>query len=449
MFAADDASSLPNHYATHLAAVNQTHQVVSTEDIYSDRGILLFRKGSRVDANAATHLLRHKLTQPLANSVQISHALDEEQLTQRFDALFARYPDLATMNTALDYAQEFQRLTRSRAISPMLLQKLTVMAERLPDEFEQSLFCAWFASLIARQLDLSPERRYAVWLAGLMHDIGYLHIPPELTSHNTDITAEQWRAKQAHAVIGKMILQNTPGIHQETIQAVHEHHERCDGTGYPHGRRAAELSLAGQILAMADTIKTVRFGKLQTQGRHMGDIQPILNMYSNVHFSVIYQATVRILRHCSLNMSKIPPQTDLNDYADALFRRGKALKEAVTILMQRQVFEQIKLVKKTPEAAGLFTVTDRALGLTTRSGLVSDELLTWLEGMTREEVDANVLEELNEIELMQHELGWQLQDAVTTLAISLNDDAFIGTFEYASLQAVIEDVRQCLARMAG
>ena len=354
MFAADDASSLPNYYATHLAAVNQTHQVVSTEDIYSDRGILLFCKGSRVDANAATHLLRHKLTQPLASSVEISHALNEEQLTQRFNALFARHPDLAT-----------------------------------------------------------------------------------------------WRAKQAHAVIGKMILENTPGIHQETIRAVHEHHERCDGTGYPHGRQAAELSLAGQILAMADTIRTVRFGKFQTQGRHMGDIQPILNMYSNVHFSAIYQATVRILRHCGLNMSKIPPQTDLNDYANTLFRRGKALKEAVTILMQRQVFEQIKLVKKIPEAAGLFAVTDRALGLTTRSGLVSDELLTWLEGMTREEIDANVLEELNEIELMQHELGWQLQDAVTTLAISLNDDAFIGTFEYASLQAVIEDVRQCLARMAG
>ena len=379
---------------------------------------------------------------------EIGQPLNEEDLTRRFNTLFERHPDLTAINSALDYTIEFQRLTRSRAINTALLRKLTDMMQRLPEAFEQGLFCAWFASLIARQLQLSPDRRYAAWLAGLAHDIGYLHIPPELTNHNTDITAEQWRAKQAHVVIGKKILEETPGIHQEAIQAVHEHHERCDGTGYPRGKRAAELSLVGQIVAITDTIKTIRFRKLENQARHMGDIQPILSMHSGAHLDIVYQATIKVLRQSGLEMNKTSPHTDVHRYVDALFSRGKALKEAVTILMQRQVFEQIKLTKKVPQAASLFTVTDRALTLTTRSGLVSDELLAWLAGLNQTQIDADILAELNHIELMQHELSWQLQDAVTTLAISLNDDAFTGTFEYASLQAVIEDVKRCLTPAA-
>ena len=55
----------PDHYAEHLAAVNRTNAVLSSDDIYNQNGALIVRKGTRISEDVAERILAHRLVKPL------------------------------------------------------------------------------------------------------------------------------------------------------------------------------------------------------------------------------------------------------------------------------------------------------------------------------------------------------------------------------------------------
>ncbi len=88
--------------------------------------------------------------------------------------------------------------------------------------------------------------------AGLFHDLGLLHVDPELLDSNHQFTAYGWKQIYAHPVIAYLFLKEFPEYHPDISIAVLEHHERADGSGYPHGRPSIRTALSGQILAVAE-----------------------------------------------------------------------------------------------------------------------------------------------------------------------------------------------------
>ena len=71
-------------------------------------------------------------------------------------------------------------------------------------------------------------------LAGLVHDIGKVGLPPGLLEKPGPLTLDERRQMEAHPVIGERILRNVEG-YEEIADIVRHHHERMDGHGYPDG----------------------------------------------------------------------------------------------------------------------------------------------------------------------------------------------------------------------
>lgn len=110
---------------------------------------------------------------------------------------------------------------------------------------------ARYARDIAARMELSDGLQQLAHLAGLVHDIGKIGLPPGLLEDRRPLTLQERRQMQQHAVIGERILRNVDD-YSEIAAVVRHHHERLDGSGYPDGLVGDEIPLLSRIISVAD-----------------------------------------------------------------------------------------------------------------------------------------------------------------------------------------------------
>ncbi len=96
----------------------------------------------------------------------------------------------------------------------------------------------------------------ALYLAGLVHDIGKVAIPIEILSKPTDITNLEMDIIKTHPQVGYDILKNID-FPWPIAQMVLQHHERLDGSGYPKGLKGKDIMLEARILGVADVVEAI------------------------------------------------------------------------------------------------------------------------------------------------------------------------------------------------
>jgi putative nucleotidyltransferase with HDIG domain len=110
---------------------------------------------------------------------------------------------------------------------------------------------AIYAQDIATRLGLGEDEQRLAHLAGLVHDIGKIGLPPGLLEKPGALTLEERRQMEKHPQIGEHILRKVE-TYTEIADVVRHHHERVDGQGYPDGLVAEEIPLLARIIAVAD-----------------------------------------------------------------------------------------------------------------------------------------------------------------------------------------------------
>jgi len=111
---------------------------------------------------------------------------------------------------------------------------------------------AHLSSEIGRELGMSRTSQDVLERSGWLHDIGKLGIPVSILEKNGTLTESEWRIMKTHPELGLAILGETGRFTREML-AILYHHERMDGSGYPHGLIAAEIPIEARIVAVADT----------------------------------------------------------------------------------------------------------------------------------------------------------------------------------------------------
>jgi putative two-component system response regulator len=112
---------------------------------------------------------------------------------------------------------------------------------------------ASFCRMIALRLGLPPERCSLIRTASLLHDIGKLGIPDRILVKPGPLTPEERAEIQEHTSLGHRILRGSSSqLIQLACEIALNHHERWDGTGYPHGLAGEEIPLEGRIAAVCD-----------------------------------------------------------------------------------------------------------------------------------------------------------------------------------------------------
>ncbi|MHB8907683.1 MAG: HD domain-containing phosphohydrolase [Syntrophales bacterium] len=115
---------------------------------------------------------------------------------------------------------------------------------------------AKLARAIAEEMGMGRDSVEGIHMAGLIHDLGKISVPAEILSKPTGLSEIEFGLIKVHAQAGYDILKEIefPG---PVAKAIHQHHERLDGSGYPAGLKGAEICREAQILAVADVVEAI------------------------------------------------------------------------------------------------------------------------------------------------------------------------------------------------
>jgi putative two-component system response regulator len=132
----------------------------------------------------------------------------------------------------------------------------TVVEMRDPYTAGHQRRVADLARAIGAELGFSDDRLEGIQTAGMIHDIGKIHVPSEILSKPSKLTTLEFDLIKTHVQAGFDILKDIE-FPWPIARMVLEHHERVDGSGYPGGVRGEGLLTESKILAVADAVEAI------------------------------------------------------------------------------------------------------------------------------------------------------------------------------------------------
>jgi hypothetical protein len=105
---------------------------------------------------------------------------------------------------------------------------------------------------LGKTLGLSADTLHDIYLAGLLHDVGYIGVPDAVLAKPGPLTPDEFEQVKKHVRIGYNILADLRPI-RALLPGILHHHERWDGGGYPSGLAGDKIPLLARILAVADS----------------------------------------------------------------------------------------------------------------------------------------------------------------------------------------------------
>jgi len=118
--------------------------------------------------------------------------------------------------------------------------------------YTHSLNVSILAVLFGKHLGLDRQTLREVGVAGMFHDIGKARIPETILNKPGKLTENEFAVMKSHPLEGYRLLRGKPDLTPEMLRAVLEHHERCDGTGYPRGLKGTEIGRFSRIISVVD-----------------------------------------------------------------------------------------------------------------------------------------------------------------------------------------------------
>ncbi len=137
--------------------------------------------------------------------------------------------------------------TRSIVRNPDALVCFTKMKETRVSMAQHGLRCCILALALGRHLGMGQQQLLDLGIGALLHDIGKTRVPIEILECGHELNEEEIQLYRKHVPAGIVILENTKGIPEESIELVRLHHEHYNGNGYTHNLSGNQISQFGHI----------------------------------------------------------------------------------------------------------------------------------------------------------------------------------------------------------
>ena len=153
--------------------------------------------------------------------------------------------------------------------------------------------CALMIAL-GRELGLDEAMIREVGTAGLLHDIGKMAIPLEILNKPGKLTDSEFVAVRAHPEAGWKMLQEGRGVSEVALDVCLHHHEKVDGSGYPHRLANDAISLVAKMGAVCDVYDAITSDRPYKAGWAPTESLRKMTEWSNGHFDpTVFRAFVK------------------------------------------------------------------------------------------------------------------------------------------------------------
>lgn len=163
---------------------------------------------------------------------------------------------------------------------------------------------AELAQAIAEEIGLRADKVEGVYMAASIHDIGKISLPAEILSKPLKLTEIEYKMIQAHAKVGYDILKGI-AFSWPIAQIVLQHHERMDGSGYPHGLGGNEILIEARIMSVSDVVETMASHRPYRPAIGLDKaLQEISNNKGTLYDGIVVDACLKLFNKKGFKFSK-------------------------------------------------------------------------------------------------------------------------------------------------
>ena len=249
---ADFSCANPHALATILDA-SQTQKIIAARDIFDIGGIKLWAQDLPVSQALQRKLMDRQLKEPLERCLKVEDGVTARSLADAIQALlYEPIPLAALLHPHAD------ALLREAATLPVhSVAQLLLSASRAssPARFQHAIHAmALNGALMLAQGGSGADLRAAM-LCGLLHDLGEMYIGPEFGEADAERTLDILSYQQlvVHPHVGSLLIKQLTDYPADIARAIAEHHERMDGSGFPHCLQGDQASPLGRLLAVTES----------------------------------------------------------------------------------------------------------------------------------------------------------------------------------------------------
>ncbi|MBO9678661.1 MAG: HD-GYP domain-containing protein [Acidovorax sp.] len=154
--------------------------------------------------------------------------------------------------------------------------------------------CALMVAL-AKQIGMDENATRIAGLAGLLHDLGKAAVPMEVLNKPGKLTDEEFTVVRSHPVAGHAMLKEGD-VHPQVLDACLHHHEKVDGTGYPHRLRGEQISVLSRMTAICDVYDAITSDRPYKRGWDPSESLRRMAEWTQDHFDGrLFQAFVKTI----------------------------------------------------------------------------------------------------------------------------------------------------------
>lgn len=244
---------------------DNTYQVVEAADGLAALGklkeqgfdaILLDKRMPIMDGDELCRRIREMPQHQLLPIVMVTGTNSMEELARSFTAGandFVRKPySPLELTTRLNAAVRSKRLTDQLDSAESLLFALARMVEAKDQTTgDHCTRLAHISVVFGKELGLSEEELNALRRGGVLHDIGKLGIPDSILLKQASLNDAEWVVMKQHTTIGAHLCESLASM-RLVVPIILSHHERWDGSGYPHGLLGENIPLLARIFQIVD-----------------------------------------------------------------------------------------------------------------------------------------------------------------------------------------------------
>ena len=158
---------------------------------------------------------------------------------------------------AVEMAPLVAEISGSVARNPGALISLARLKNKDDYTYMHSVAVCALMVALARQMQLDEAQIRSAGLGGLLHDMGKAVSPPEILNKPGKLTDEEFAIMRQHPLAGHAMLQEARGADAVALDVCLHHHEKIDGSGYPHHLHDKEISIFAKMAAVCDVYDAV------------------------------------------------------------------------------------------------------------------------------------------------------------------------------------------------
>lgn len=249
---------------------------VLRDDVFNDYGLHILSSKTVLNHSEVSKLLQHQIdyVDILERSPLLSNSLEDFDQLERtlestvtpkwvpqvkpiYDAVVHNIKELFSAANEEDKidteaaAATFNPLLNNLHLERDVVSLLLLLNNQDSYTYQHSVQVGMLSYYLANWIGLSKEKAMKIGNAGFLHDIGKCKIGDDILNKPGKLTPDEYDLIKRHTIFGYEIIQNSTHDEELALGAL-QHHERINGSGYPHGLKDQEISQVGKIIAVAD-----------------------------------------------------------------------------------------------------------------------------------------------------------------------------------------------------